>query len=282
MGLLRPRDGTLRRGYGATVTSRVVQAASRIWPQQTRTVANWQRYARAAVLKGDLNVGWCPICEGRTVFVWTDPWLRDHYRCVRCHSIPRWRALIHVIENRFPAWRSGSIHEVAPSGPASRKLAEAADYSSSHFFPGVPLGSTHDGFRCEDLQQLTLPDGSLDLFVSQDVMEHIPRPERAFAEIARVLRPGGAHVFTVPIYGRPETLVRVEPDETGNVRLLMEADYHGNPVSDEGSLVIREWGADIVNFVREHSGLETEVIELHDRFRGLDGEFLQVLVSRKP
>jgi SAM-dependent methyltransferase len=161
-------------------------------------------------------------------------------------------------------------------------LAESVSYSSSQFFPGVPLGSTHGGFRCEDLQQLTFPGESLDLFVSQDVMEHIPQPELAFAEIARVLRPGGAHVFTVPIYSQSETLVRADVDESGKVRLLTDADYHGNPVSDQGSLVIREWGADIVEFIREHSNLETEVIRLHDRSRGLDGEFLQVLVSRKP
>jgi SAM-dependent methyltransferase len=122
----------------------------------------------------------------------------------------------------------------------------------------------------------------LDLFVSQDVMEHIPQPELAFAEIARVLRPGGAHVFTVPIYSQPETLVRADVGEAGTVRLLMDAEYHGNPVSDQGSLVIREWSADIVEFIRKHSDLETEVISLHDRSRGLDGEFLQVLVSRKP
>ena len=47
------------------------------------------------------------------------------------------------------------------------------------------------GVRCENLEELTFPDESIDLHISQDVMEHVFQPKRAFAEIARTLRPGG-------------------------------------------------------------------------------------------
>jgi hypothetical protein len=58
----------------------------------------------------------------------------------------------------------------------------------------------------------------------------------------------------------------------------MEADYHGDPVNGEGSLVIREWGDDFVEFAQQHGG-PTQVVHLKDRHLGLDGEFLQVFVT---
>jgi len=40
--------------------------------------------------------------------------------------------------------------------------------------------------------------GSIDLAYSRAVMEHLETPEAAYAEIARVLKPGGRYVFTTP------------------------------------------------------------------------------------
>src|SRR5207247_11102500 len=51
------------------------------------------------------NEGWCPICEARVTFSARNSWFRDHYLCDRCGSIPRERALMHVIQTRYPNWR---------------------------------------------------------------------------------------------------------------------------------------------------------------------------------
>ena len=238
-------------------------------------------YARP-VAAGKANFGHCPICAGATLFVEVGPYLRNDYRCIRCDSIPRWRALITVLEREFPDWRHLQIHESSPSGPASRKLRrEAVHYTSSQFLSGHPGGSVVDGITCQDLESLTFPDRSLDLVITQDVLEHLLDPERAVVEIARVLRPGGAHVFTVPIFAGRPTLVRAAASGSG-VDYLLPADYHGNPVDPNGSLVVREWGDDLVEFVARATGLPTEVHTVRDRRRGLDGEFLDVLVTRKP
>ena len=47
---------------------------------------------------------------------------------------------------------------------------------------------------------LSYDDASIDLILSSDVFEHVPDPYRAHAEVHRVLRPGGHHVFTVPFH----------------------------------------------------------------------------------
>lgn len=117
--------------------------------------------------------------------------------------------------------------------------------------------------------------------MTQDVLERVLDPAAAFAEIGRVLRPGGAHIFTVPLYrGRP-TLVRAQPTSQG-VEYLMPAEYHGNPIDPGGALVVREWGDDLVDFIQQHSGLPTMVLPLRAPGLGLEGEFLDVFVTIKP
>jgi SAM-dependent methyltransferase len=43
-----------------------------------------------------------------------------------------------------------------------------------------------------------VPSNTVDLAYSRAVMEHLEQPEAAYAEIARVLKPGGVYVFTTP------------------------------------------------------------------------------------
>jgi SAM-dependent methyltransferase len=53
-------------------------------------------------------------------------------------------------------------------------------------------------FRVEDAQALSLPDASVDRVLLSEVIEHLREPERAVAEAARVLRPGGVLVVSTP------------------------------------------------------------------------------------
>lgn len=152
--------------------------------------------------------GFCDICETAVEFRARETWFRDHLLCSRCQSIPRERALMQVIKRYSPNFRKLRIHESSPipRGVSPRLAKEAKRYSSSQFVPGTPFGAHDSRFntRCESLEALTFPDRSFDLVITQDVMEHIPDPDRAFQEIARVLKPGGAHIFTVPLVRKGE------------------------------------------------------------------------------
>jgi SAM-dependent methyltransferase len=217
------------------------------------------------------------------VFVISGPWLRDDYRCHRCRSIPRERALVKVVKRVAPHFRSARVFESSPGSPSSDWLAShCANYQPSQYFSDVPRGECDaHGVRSEDLQALTLPDDSVDLFVTQDVLEHVLDPDAAFAEISRVLAPGGAHIWTVPIYRRASTVRRAAADEAGGIRHLMEPDYHGNPLGG-GSLVIHEWGEDLLPRVHRASGLTTTRHSRPSWWNGIRGEMIDVLVSRKP
>jgi SAM-dependent methyltransferase len=229
--------------------------------------------------------GTCPICGDGAAFVAHNPWLRDNFLCQRCGSLPRERALMAVLNERFPLWRQGVLHESSPvmRGVSSRLAAECPNYTPTQFYPDAPLGSAPQGVRCENLECLTFPDGSFDLHVTQDVLEHVLDPAAAFREIARTLKPGGAHVFTVPLVNKHwPTVVRARYRPDGGVELLAEAVYHGNPISEDGALVTRDWGFDICRFIFDACGLFTDTIIIDDLSRGIRAEYIEVLVTWKP
>jgi|SRR5262249_12945239 len=230
------------------------------------------------------NYGFCPICEAPARFVARDAYFRNHYRCEGCWSAPRERALMLCLQRFFPSFRDLVIHESSPTpGSASAKLAaECKRYIPTQCFAEVAPGAYRDGVRCEDLERLTFADGEVDLHVTQDVMEHVFDTDRAFQEIARTLRPGGAHVFTTPLVARHRpSLVRAERRDDGRIVLRFEPKYHSNPVDPNGSLVVVEWGYDICDQIFRASGLVTKIVEIDDIEHGIRGDYSEVLISFK-
>ena len=182
------------------------------------------------------HYGFCPICQAPAKFVARQYWLRDHYFCQGCGSLPRQRALIQVIEDHFPSWPALDIYEASPSGPASARLArECPQYLASYCYDGVPPGTVHEGFRCEDLEDLTFADEQFDLIVTQEVFEHVFDYRRGFREVMRTVKPGGAHVFTTPKdKGLRRSEDRAIRKEDGGIVHLVEPEYHGHPSTAPG------------------------------------------------
>jgi SAM-dependent methyltransferase len=86
----------------------------------------------------------------------------------------------------------------------------------------APAGARYEVVR-GDLRALPVPDASVDRVIAAEVLEHIPDDATAFAEIARVVRPGGRVAVTVPRYG-PERICWAMSDayhanEGGHVRI---------------------------------------------------------------
>ena len=187
-----------------------------------------------------------------------DSWLRDSFQCLSCGSIPRQRALMTLLERHYPAWKDLRIHESSPN-PGGRFERECRHYLASQFYPGRPPGEMIDGYRNEDLERQTFPDSAFDLVITQDDMEHVYDPLAAFDEIARTLKPGGAHILTVALVNkhRPsEVWATRAPD--GSPIFVGEPEFHGNPVDPRGAPVTMHWGFDIVQTIAR-SGLTTTI-----------------------
>ena len=69
----------------------------------------------------------------------------------------------------------------------------AAMYDAGEL-PADRVGSGVNG----DATRLPFPDGSFDRIIASEVAEHVPDDAAAFAELARILRPGGTLAVTVP------------------------------------------------------------------------------------
>jgi SAM-dependent methyltransferase len=231
------------------------------------------------------NAGFCVCCNSQVQFIAKEKWFRDHYRCSNCNCIPRERAVMYCIDKFFPQWREATIHESSPvmRGASLRIKNESKRYITSQFFPDKEPGTIFNNYRCENLEDLTFEDNSIDLHITQDVFEHIFNPEKAFKEIARTLRPGGMHIFTVPLVNKENPSVRTAKlNESGEIIHLVEKpEYHGNPISEQGSLVTTRWGYDICKTIFDVSGLFTEIIFIDSIDFGIRAEYNEVLISRK-
>ena len=227
--------------------------------------------------------GVCPVCEQQTRFQSWGPGLRDGFICITCHSLPRERALFAVLARVCPGWRGLQVHESSPSEGPGKLARECPGYTASHYDPGRPLGEiSEQGWRNEDLERQTFEDGRFDLVITQDVFEHLLEPDRAIREIARTLKPRGLHVATVPLARKTKpSRRRARRLDDGSVKLLRAAEHHANPIDPQGSLVTVDWGYDIADYFDRHAGLSTTVVAIEDFSRGIAGDMIEVLVSRK-
>ena len=221
----------------------------------------------------DAHGGWCPICEEETTFVEVGTWLRDDYKCLSCGSIPRQRSLIRRVNSFVPNWQELTLHESSPSIISLSFFEKRCKtYSYSNYYPNATCGSYINGIRCEDLESLTYPNNSIDVFITQDVFEHLMNPKLAFQEIERVLKVGGYHIFTVPIYETDES-IQCAKLTSDSIEHLAEPEYHGPfLVTYHHSLKITE----IIGV-----NMLTTIVMERDRTFGIDGEFLHVFVCKK-
>jgi SAM-dependent methyltransferase len=202
---------------------------------------------------------------------WEAP-VREHHACRGCRASLRYRLQASAISTTYgrpdgtltelvaeDSLRALSIYEPGIAGPFRALLRELPGYVSSYYWPDVTPGEERDGVRCEDLRDLTFPDDSVDLVITSDIFEHVRGPMAAFAEILRVLRPGGYHIFTVPLrWPLPGTTEsRVDYSGTEDVFLVPPV-YHGSPTDPKGSLVYTDFGMDLPEELRR-LGFETVI-----------------------
>jgi SAM-dependent methyltransferase len=85
-----------------------------------------------------------------------------------------------------------------------------------------------------DMMSLPYAEGTFDLVVHSDTLEHVPDPVRGLSECRRVLKPGGFCAFTVPMI-----VGRLTASREG-----LPPSYHGSSDDPEDCLVRTEYGAD--------------------------------------
>ncbi len=171
--------------------------------------------------------------------------------------------------DKFRRLDVAEINRIGSMGSLHTFLAQLPRLAFSEYKGNEHLGEVIGESRNEDMCKLTYPDESFDLVLSSDTLEHVPDFREALRQTRRVLRPGGRHVFTVPIVAsRAFTYSRAQIGGDGQPIHLMPPLYHGRgtglyryiPVGGD-LLTFTEFGRDLTDYIRE-AGFEPEF--LHD------------------
>lgn len=226
-----------------------------------------------------LRAGRCPLC-GPTLFVKLaeDPL---GVRCVRCAAWPAHMALAGEIRRLVPDLAHCRVYEASSEGPWVDFLrASAGSLTCSEYWEDAAPGDVREGVVCQDLEALTFADASFDVCTHTEVLEHVADDAAAFAELHRVLAPGGWLLFTVPLFDRPATVERASREPGGIVHHL-PPEYHDDRIRGAGRvLVLREYGRDVVDRLRA-AGFESVEIRRPADATG-HGHTVPVVVARRP
>jgi SAM-dependent methyltransferase len=188
--------------------------------------------------------------------------------CAVCRSTSRNRHVVKTLldlyapsaqflYNAKPDLSAVSIYSAVSKDHLHLSLGpENPNFVCSEYFPDIDAGHEKDGVVCQNLERLTFSNEQFDVVITEDVFEHIRLPEKAFAEIHRVLKRDGRHIFTVPFMFDRKTIRRVSTDSERDVYILPPA-YHVDTLRNE-ILVYTDFGYDLFDTL-SFLGYETSV-----------------------
>ena len=214
----------------------------------------------------------CSLCGAEGPFAPPCPGgsLRET-RCPVCHSSRRNRDIARVIvrfckldESRPLQEQVGElaryrIFELQARGVLHTLLNCLPLYECSEYFPHLASGEvSSEGILCQNATCLSFEDASFDIVISQDILEHIEDAPKALMEINRVLRPGGTHIFTVPIHDGRKTRQRAFTRDDGGIEHSLSPICHKDPLNSDGAFVWWDYGDDLAAYITS-LGIPTQV-----------------------
>ena len=195
----------------------------------------------------------CPVCGGRQFttdsILWPeliDQWklsagevdyinLQQGFCCANCKNNLRSMTLAAAVTSAFGF--DGSVKDFCRADPRIRRMTVIEINPAGNLSPFLQVLPKHAlcSFPQIDMQRMSFADGSIDLIIHSDTLEHIPDSKSALAESQRVLKPGGHLFYTVPI-----VIGRLTRSRRG-----LPPSYHGTPGANlEDCIVQTEYGAD--------------------------------------
>jgi SAM-dependent methyltransferase len=214
--------------------------------------------------------GTCPACESR----WFISLQRTGFmtRCARCRATLLNLGTLAVVRRHFgDDYRGKHAYELSSYGATFSFLQRRFEqFTFSEFMPGRAFGEVFDGVRNEDVQRLTFADNSFDVVTSNQVLEHVPDDLLAFRECHRVLVPGGALIFTVPLYDTPSSVQLARLDANGAIEWIGTPEYHDSRLGGPRSAPAfwRHSQNDIADRVKS-AGFKSAAVEAVEMARGV-------------
>lgn len=214
--------------------------------------------------------GYCFICSKNlsfhTDFLYSEPndivnnkrvpnW-RERVICSGCKLNNRVRASIQFLEEQLKARLDDKIYITEQTSPLYSYLENKYTklFGSEYLGDQIPYGEIDltTGIRNESITKLSFESDIFNYILSFDVFEHIPEYKAAFAECLRCLKQSGILLFTVPFNKFAENnLERAVLDKNGDIQHILEPEYHGDPMNEEGCLCFYHFGWDMLEQMRQ-------------------------------
>ena len=157
------------------------------------------------------------------------------FHCVACKNNLRAMALADAVLSSFGY--SGTLAKFVESWSA-RKLRVLEINEAGGLTPVLKKLRKHRLVRYPeyDMTRLAFKDGSFDLVVHSDTLEHVPDPVAGLAECRRVLAKAGRCIYTVPVI-----VGRLTRSRKG-----LKYSYHGTADREKNDYAVQtEFGADM-------------------------------------
>jgi SAM-dependent methyltransferase len=239
-----------------------------------------------------LRLAWarCPLCEARLFVRFSHDLLGT--RCLGCRASAISMAVGTLLRSEVPDLANKRILELSSRGPLHAFLARTIAIANGNgngngslvgceYFDDVAPGEFRGSVQCQDVEQLTFADNTFDLCTHTEVFEHVPDDRRGFREIFRVLAPGGAVFFTVPLSQSESTTERARRESGGRIHHLEKPAYHDDLIRGARKvLVYRDYGRDITTRLQQ-AGFVTPRIQPTPDPANL-GTTAQVVIAKKP
>ncbi len=214
--------------------------------------------------------GYCSGCDAvtdlRVDLNWGNgsyPNWRERLEC-GCGLNNRVRASVLFLRQQCGSKRDTRIYATEQVTALFRLVAQRFPNTTGSEFlrDGTPSGSLNQaGIRHEDLTSLSFADGSFDVILSFDVLEHVPDYAAALREMSRILVPGGSLIASFPFdIDAAETEIRATIDPDGGINHLLPPEYHGDPISSEGCLCFQRFGWSVLDDLKQAGFSDASVL----------------------
>ena len=146
------------------------------------------------------GVYFCPVCNryGRFMDMVGKP--RFAVKCPYCRSLERHRFLFFIYKKYFLNTRKPI--RVLHTAPEKCICDLIGRYPLVDYVPMDLSPERYRFCRCrkEDVTNLSFADNTIDVVLSNQVMEHIMDESKFLTELLRVLKPGGLFLLNFPVY----------------------------------------------------------------------------------
>lgn len=259
------------------------------------------------IIKRGKMAGRCNVCGLLTVFELRAEVLREDLPCRNCQSFNRIRQLVLGL-----AYAEGikitpylTLEQILArfKRPVRILLLEVVTHIASVFDYLVSLhpielyksefistsmksGEWRDGVMHLDIMDSGFEDNYFDLIIHADVFEHVSDAVQGEKEQFRILRPGGAIVYTAPTYDRLEhDDVRTTLKKDGSLNKLKKPIYHGDPspgdLGEAGAIVFRFFSYTDVRQRYLDMGADYTCLKIYAPAYGIIGQDNHVHVVKK-